>query len=249
MHPYLANNETASERRERLILEHMPQVHFIARRIHERLPGNVALDDLVSTGMIGLISAIDNYDESQGAKLKTYAEYKIRGFILDSLRSMDWASRHRRKKAKDIEAAVHKAEQHLHRAPTEDEIAKEMNLSLPEYQARLVEIQGLNLQSLEAPVGTEQKQPLLSVIPSGDEDLPSTVLERSELERLLAEAIDAMPPMERTVLALYFKEELTLREIASVMDLSISRVADLKTQSIVRLRSRMQRQWPMTRGK
>jgi RNA polymerase sigma factor for flagellar operon FliA len=249
MYTYLANNETAGDRRERLILENVSQVHFIARRIHERLPGNVCLDDLVSTGMIGLISAIDNYDESQDVKLKTYAEYKIRGAILDSLRSMDWASRHRRKKAKDIEAAVHKAEQKLHRTPAEDEIAKEMNLSLEDYQARLVEIQGLNVQSLEAPVGADQKQSLLSLVPSADEDLPSALLERSELERLLAEAIDAMPPAERTILALYYKEELTLREIAKVMDLSISRVADLKTQSIVRLRTRMKRQWPMVRGK
>ena len=249
MHPYLAAAESVSDRREQLILEHVSQVHFIARRIHERLPGNVCLDDLISTGMLGLISAIDNYDESQGTKLNTYAEYKIRGAILDSLRSLDWASRHRRKKARDIEAAVHQAEQKLKRAPAEDEIAKEMNLSLGEYQARLVEIQGLNVQSLEAPVGADKKQSLLSLMPSADEELPSTVLERSELERLLAEAIDAMPAAERTVLALYYKEELTLREIAKVMDLSISRVADLKTQSIVRLRSRMKRQWPMTRGK
>src|SRR5690348_3886060 len=119
--------------RERLILEHMPQVRLIARRIQERLPESIALDDLVSTGVIGLIAAIDNYDPSQNVKLKTYAEYKIRGAILDSLRGLDWAPRQKRKRSKQIEAAIALAEQRLHRAPSEDEIAKELGLNLAEY--------------------------------------------------------------------------------------------------------------------
>src|SRR5579872_1552 len=217
MHPYeLDQVETGEARRERLILEQLPQVHLIAHRLKERLPESVALDDLVSTGIVGLISAIDNFDENAGVKLKTYAEYKIRGAILDSLRGLDWASRHRRKKAKDIEAAISSAEQKLHRAPTEDEVAAEMKMTLAEYQARLVEVQGLNLESLEVPVGPSSNQTLLSLVPD-DDDLPSELLERAELERLLAEAIEAMPEIERTVLALYYKEELTLREIAQIM--------------------------------
>src|SRR3954454_3773020 len=126
--------------RERLILEHLPQVRLIARRIQERLPESVALDDLVSTGVLGLISAIDHFDPAHNVKLKTYAEYKIRGAILDSLRGLDWAPRQKRRKAKQIEAAISVAEQKLKRAPTEDEVAKELGIPLEEYHGWLVEI-------------------------------------------------------------------------------------------------------------
>jgi RNA polymerase sigma factor FliA len=249
MHPYeVAPSETEEARRERMILEQIPQVNLIARRVYERLPGNVCLDDLISTGIVGLIFAIDSFDESYGVKLSTYAEYKIRGAILDSLRGMDWASRHRRKKAKDIEAAISNVEQRLKRAPTEDEVAKELDLTLEEYQARLTEIQGINLQSLEIQVGSSQ-QALLSMLPDASEELPSEALERSELERLLAKTIDAMPERERMVLALYYREGLTLKEIAGILDLHLSRVSEIKTQAILRLRAQMRRKWPTTRGR
>src|SRR6202790_1889415 len=108
-----------AEEREQLIIEHLPQVRLIARRIHDRLPESVTLDDLISTGVVGLISAIDHFDPSQNVKLKTYAEYKIRGAILDSLRGLDWAPRQQRKRAKQIEAAINAAEQRLRRSPSE----------------------------------------------------------------------------------------------------------------------------------
>lgn len=247
--PYLvAQSETAQERRERLILNQLPQVNLIARRIHQKLPESVSLEDLVSTGIVGLISAIDNFEEGQGVKLQTYAEYKIRGAILDSLRGLDWASRHRRKKAKEIEIAITRAEHRLQRAATEDEIAAEMGMTLDEYHERLLEVQGLNIESLEVTVGTSGSQTLLSMLPDSPEDQPSGILERSELERLLAENIAAMPEQERTVLALYYHEELTLREIGVVMGWSTSRVAEFKTHSILRLRAQMKKQWPTTRG-
>ena len=129
---YQASTRAADER-EQLILEHLPQVRLIARRIHERLPDSVSLDDLISTGTIGLIAAIDRFDPTHNVKLKTYAEYKIRGAILDSLRGLDWAPRQQRKRSKQIEAAIALAEQRLHRAPSEDEIAKELGLNLAEY--------------------------------------------------------------------------------------------------------------------
>jgi len=124
-----------------------------------------------------------------------------------------------------------------------------MGMSLEEYQARLVEVQGLNLESLEIPVGPSGSQTLLSMVPASEEDLPSQLLERAELERLLTEAIETMPDNEKTVLALYYKEELTLREIAGILKLHISRVAELKSQAILRLRSKMNKQWPRTRGR
>src|SRR5580658_2890750 len=121
------------DERERLILEHLPQVRLIARRIQERLPENVSLDDLVSTGVVGLITAIDNFDPDQNVKLKTYAEYKIRGAILDSLRALDWAPRQKRKKAKLIERAISADDQRLSRSPSEDEIAAQLSIGLDEY--------------------------------------------------------------------------------------------------------------------
>src|SRR5689334_24403437 len=148
MHPYQALENSADER-ERLILEHLPQVRLIARRIHERLPDSVSLDDLISTGTIGLIAAIDRFDPTHNVKLKTYAEYKIRGAILDSLRGLDWAPRQKRRKSKQIEAAIAVAEQRLQGPPPEEEIAAELGITLEEYHQWLVEIRGLNLASLE----------------------------------------------------------------------------------------------------
>jgi RNA polymerase sigma factor for flagellar operon FliA len=240
--------ENAASNRERLIMEQLPQVNLIAHRFHERLPNCVGLDDLISTGIVGLISAIDNFDPRQGVQLKTYAEYKIRGAILDSLRGMDWASRYRRKKAKDIEQAIWSAEQRLHRTPTEEEVAAEMNLTLEAYHERLAEVQGLSLQSLETKVGPNGNQNLLALLPDEDEPSPAERLERSELERLLAATIDQMPEIERTILSLYYRDELKMREISEVLNMRVSRISELKSQAILRLRAILARKWPTTRG-
>src|SRR6266478_41654 len=130
MMSYSTIQEISTEESERLIMEHLPQVRLIARRIHERLPESISLDDLVSTGIIGLISAIDRFDSSHNVKLKTYAEYKIRGAILDSLRGLDWAPRQQRKRTKQIEAAIAVIEQRVHRQPTEEEIAAGLKVDI-----------------------------------------------------------------------------------------------------------------------
>jgi RNA polymerase sigma factor for flagellar operon FliA len=230
--------------REQLILEHLPQVKLIARRIHERLPVSVSLDDLISTGVVGLIAAIDRYDSRHDVKLKTYAEYKIRGAILDSLRGLDWAPRQQRKRAKQIEAAIASLEQEHQRVPTEEEIAAHLGLSVPEYHDWLSEVRGLTLGSLENAGTEEEGCDLLRYISDSDEQWPSHIVERSQLEKLLAEAIDRMPHLERTVLSLYYYEEMTLREIAKIVDLHESRISQLKSQAILRLRSYMQKRWP-----
>jgi RNA polymerase sigma factor for flagellar operon FliA len=247
MHGYEVVNAMSEEERQRLILENLPQVRLIARRIQGRLPENVSLEDLVSTGVLGLIAAIDNFDPSHNVKLKTYAEYKIRGAILDSLRSLDWAPRQKRKRAKQIEAAIAIAEQHLQRSPTEEEIAAQLEIPLEEYHQWLVEIRGLNVASLES-AGTQTGHEMLRISAGEHGDLPSTILERSELERLLAQGIDAIPEMERVVLSLYYQEELTLREIARVVNLHESRISQLKSQAILRLRGHLAQQWPMSKG-
>jgi RNA polymerase sigma factor for flagellar operon FliA len=236
------------EERERMILEHLPQVRLIARRIHERLPESVSLEDLVSTGILGLIHAIDRFDPTLNVKLKTYAEYKIRGAILDSLRGLDWAPRQQRKKAKQIEAAISSAEQKLKRAPREDEIATELGISIVEYHDWLVEVRGVNLGSLESGGSDEENRDLLRFIADKEENWPSNLVERSELERLLAEAIARMPQIERTVLSLYYQKELTLREISKVVNLHESRISQLKSQAVLRLRSYMEKRWPVVKG-
>lgn len=249
MNPYQTAATTSPEERERMIMEHLPQVRLIARRIHERLPESVSLEDLISTGIVGLISAIDRFDPTHNVKLKTYAEYKIRGAILDSLRGLDWAPRQQRKRVKQIEAAICGIEQRIKRAPSEDEIAAELGLSLEGYHEWLVEVRGVNLGSLEsASSQQEEGRDLLKYISDDESMWPSRLLERSELERLIAEGIEKMPEMEKTVLSLYYYEELTLREISKVVDLHESRISQLKSQAILRLRSYVEKRWPCERG-
>ncbi len=245
--PYQAG-ALSPEEREQVILEHLPQVRLIARRIHERLPESVSLEDLVSTWILGLISAVDRFDPTQNVKLKTYAEYKIRGAILDSLRGLDWAPRQQRKRTKQIEAAIAAVEQRLQRAPSEEEIAAELDLSIEEYHDWLVETRGVNIGSLESTSGEDDSRNLLKYVSDDEEAWPSRLLERAELERLLAEAIDKMPHIERTVLSLYYYEELTLREISRIVNLHESRISQLKSQAIMRLRAYIEKRWPCERG-
>jgi len=240
----LAVDTLTEEDRERLILEHLPQVRLVARKIHERLPETVSFDDLLSAGVIGLIHAIDNFDPAQNVKLKTYAEFRIRGAILDSLRETDWAPRHKRRQSRELEAAISRVEQKLGRAPEEAEIAGELKLTVEEYRRQLTELEGLNIGEIEY-LRDENENPLiLKYVASSAEDSPEVTLERAELERLIASAIDRIPKVEKTVLSLYFFEELTLREIAEIMGIHLSRVSQIKSQAILRLRTAMAKRWP-----
>jgi RNA polymerase sigma factor for flagellar operon FliA len=240
--------ETVSEEeREKLILEHLPQVRLVARKIHERLPDSVCFDDLLSAGVIGLIQAIDNFDPRQNVKLKTYAEFRIRGSILDSLRDTDWAPRLKRKQAREFEAAIARLEQRLGRVPEEAEIAAEVSLSVDDYRQKLTEMEGLNIGELEFSRGENETPVILKYAASTEEESPAVTLERAELERLIAASIDRIPKVEKTVLSLYFYEELTLREIAEVMGIHLSRVSQIKSQAILRLRTAMVKRWPGVR--
>ena len=235
----------ASER-ERLILEHMPQVRLIARRIHSRLPGNVSLDDLVSTGVLGLIAAIDRFDPSRYIHLRTYAEHKIKGAILDSLRRLDWAPRLERKHAKQIDAAVAVAEQRLQRVPTDEEVATELKITIAGYHQWQVRVRGLNLGRLESGGSADsENRDLLGCISGDPHEWPPAVLERSELKRALAAAISGIPESEKTVLSLYYQDELTLREISKIVGVHESRISQIKSRSILRLRASMETLWPV----
>jgi RNA polymerase sigma factor for flagellar operon FliA len=240
------NTQTLSEEeRQGLILKHLPQVRLLARRIHGRLPESVSLDDLVSTGIVGLISAIDRFDPSRHVQLKTYAQHKIRGGMLDSLRRLDWASRQQRKRSKQIAAAIAALEQRLHRAPTEQEVAAELTITIDRYHEWQVNVRGLNLGSLEPEESIHSEKPDLLHFLSGDpSELPSAVLERTELRRALAAAIAGLPEIHQTVISLYYREELTLREIAGIVGLHESRISQLRSQAIRKLRACMAKLWP-----
>jgi RNA polymerase sigma factor FliA len=234
--------------REQLILEHLPQVNWIATRIHERLPGNTSLEDLVSTGIIGLINAIDNFDASFNVKLKTYAEYKIRGAILDSVRGMDGIAPHKRKRLKLVQAALDTLEQKFQRAPTEEEIAAELGLPHREYQEWLAELRGISIGSLDAPVGDDESRSLVSFIADTEENSPALLLERSELQKLIQEGVERLPGPERLVLDLYYRQGQNIREIAPILNLHITRISQIKAQAILRLRNYIERRWPTARG-
>lgn len=237
------------DERESLILEHLPQVRLIARKIHERLPDTIALDDLFSSGVIGLINAIDNFDPRQNVKLKTYAEFRIRGAILDSLRDTDWAPRMKRRLSRDLEAGLARAEQRLGRSPEEAEIAAELKLSVDEYREKLNEVAAIDIGELQLPNDGRDASGLLKYIATPDEDSPAMQLERSELERLIASSIDGIPKVEKTILSLYFYEELTLREIGEIMGMHFTRVSQIKSQAILRLRTAIGRRWPGLQGR
>ena len=236
------------DERERLIMEHLPQVRWIAYRFHEKLAGNVSVDDLISNGVIGLINAIDTFDPAFNVKLSTYAEHKIRGAILDSIRGLDGIPPHKRKIRKQIESAIATLENRLQRTPAEEEIAAEINMPIAEYRDILVELRGISLGSIdEVPEGRSENR-LLQFASIDEENEPGRILERAELQKLLASAIDKMPKMERTILTLYYKENQNLRDIAEVLDIHLTRVCQLKSQAIMRLRAYMLQKWPSTRG-
>jgi len=237
-----------AEERERLILEHLPHVRWIAMRIHERLGGAVALDDLISSGVIGLINAVDSYNPSYNVKLKTYAEHRIRGAILDSIRGLDGIPAHKRKYLKQVEAAISTTEQRLQRIPTEEEIAAELKMSITEYQSTLADLRGVSLGSLDEVADGSSESKLLRYVAHDEENVPARILERAELEKLLAEGVDKMPKMERTILTLYYKEEQNLQEIAEILGIHTTRVCQLKSQAVLRLRAYVNKKWPSTRG-
>ncbi len=242
-----ARDARPTQERDALILEHLSQVNWIAARIHEKLPATVQLDDLISAGIVGLLAAIDHYDPSHNASLRTYAEYKIRGAILDSIRGLDGIPSHRRKYVKQVQEAISHAEQRLQRTPSDEEIAAELKIPLEEYQQWMVDLRGVSLGSLDV-IENSEEVGLLKFIANDAEHSPEHILQQSQLENVIASGIGKMPDNERTVLSLYYKEELNLREIASVMGLHITRISQLRSQGILRLRGYIEHKWPSERG-
>jgi RNA polymerase sigma factor FliA len=230
-----------TEERERILLEQLPQVRYLARRIHERLPRHVPLDDLVHAGVIGLIDALNKFDRSKHVQFSSYAKFRIRGAILDSLREMDWGPRELRRKARKIEEAHRKLSLALSRAPSESEMAAELGVELKEFQKLLGELDGLEVGSLrvESPWDGKEED-LCDYLPNAPDDTPYFRCLRTEMKDLLVRVIAELPEKEQQVLSLYYFEELTMKEVGAVLGIGESRVSQVHSLAVVRLRGRLE---------
>src|SRR3954468_9666006 len=231
-----ANTPLTAGEREALVESHLPLVKFVADRIAVKLPASVDRDDLISAGMIGLLDAIDKYDSSRGVMFKTYAEMRVRGAILDSLRDLDWAPRSMRRRAREIEAAYQQIEQHYNRPAKEEEVASQLGLSMQEFQRLLGDLRGLTVTGLDYE-DDEDAVTRARQIPADPAQTPLAQYEQSETRERLVTAIDKLPERERQVMALYYLEELNMKEVGAVLGITESRVSQVHTQAIVRLRA------------
>lgn len=228
--------------RERLLMEQLPQVRYVARRIHERLPAHVPLEDLVQAGVMGLIDAVNKYDPAKNAQLATYARFRIRGAILDSLRELDWGPRQLRRRAREIQEAEAQLQQQLGRVPTAAEVAAALDMPGEEYTRVRAELSQLEMATVNSPaVDTTTEAPDLDSLPS-NVPTPFTLQHRGEIRELLAAVIDELPERERQLLNLYYFEELTMKEAGAVLGIGESRVCQIHAQVMKRLRRRLQEQ-------
>jgi RNA polymerase sigma factor for flagellar operon FliA len=223
--------------RDRMLMEHLPIVRYLARRIHERLPQHVELDDLISAGVVGLIDAFSKFDHNKKVQFKSYAQFRIRGAILDSLRTLDWSPRELRRKGRAVEEAIRSLTQRAGRVPSEQEIAREMELSLAEYQQLLGDLKGLEIGSLHIERSEDSGDDELAYIPGSPEEDPLFRCLKGEMKQRLADAIDELPEKERMVLTLYYYEELTMKEIGLTLGVVESRVSQIHSSAVLRLRT------------
>jgi RNA polymerase sigma factor FliA len=226
--------------RERVLMEQLPQVRYIARRIHDRLPRHVAFEDLVHAGVVGLIDALNKFDLSKHVQFSSYAKFRIRGAILDSLRELDWSPRELRRKGRLVDSTYAQLSGRLGRVPTENEIADEMGIDLKELQSLLAELDGLELGSLRVESSRDGKEEdLTDHIPSKPEETPFFQCLRSETKHMLEKAISELPEKEQRVLALYYYDELTMKEVGAALGIGESRVSQIHSLAMVRLRARL----------
>jgi len=226
-----------AQQQERLLVEHLPTVRYIARKIHAGLPQQVELEDLISAGIIGLLDAFQKFDANKEVQFKTYAQFRIRGAIIDSLRAMDWSPRELRRKGRAVEDAIRETTQKLGRAPEEEEIAATMGVGLNEYQKLLGDLSGLKVGSLHVEHTEDSGDQEIAYIPGSPEEDPLFICMKGEMKALLAEAIENLPERDRLVLMLYYFEELTMKEIGITLGVVESRVSQMHTSAVMRLRT------------
>jgi RNA polymerase sigma factor for flagellar operon FliA len=219
-----------------LLTEHMPLVKRLAHQMKAKLPPSVEVDDLVQAGMIGLLDAISRYEENHGAQFETYAVLRIRGAMLDELRSSDWMPRSTRQNMRKVEQAMATLQQQLGRPPSESEVAKSLKLSLADYQEMLGDSGGHQLVYYEDFHDEDGNDSFLDRY-AVDEDDPLRALMETDFRQAVIDAIDALPPREKLLMGLYYEEELNLKEIGAVMGVSESRVSQLHSQAVARMRA------------
>lgn len=228
--------------RDKLILEYAPLIKYIAQKIAARLPANIELDDLMSSGVIGLMDAIDKYDSSRDNKFKTYAEFRIRGAILDELRAQDWVPRSVREKAKQLERIYAKIEQTQGRQATDEEVCAELGVSQEEYHDMLNQVRSVSLLSYDdlSSFSKADKRSLHGYGEAGSKTpTPFSEVSSASVKRMISSAIQDLPEKQRLVLSLYYYEDLNLKEIGRVLDVTESRVSQLHTQAILRLKAKL----------
>ena len=235
---YRASSDDVDER-NKLVVRELPQVYYVASRIRERLPKNVELEDLVQAGVIGLLEACRSYDGSKDAQFSTFAKFRIRGAILDSLRKLDWGSRTLRRRGREISSTIVKLESQLGRKPDEEEIAVDMQMGLDELQETQTQLDGLQLvgQLTNSSNDHAESYDLIESAPSRGEDNPFELCLKGERKEQLAEAISQMSEREQLILSLYYNEELTMMEVSKIVGIAVSRVSQIHAAAMVKLRA------------
>ena len=230
------------EERNAMVEEYLPLVKYVASRIAGRLPSHIELDDLINSGIIGLIDAIEKFDPSRKIKFKTYAEFRIKGAILDELRALDWVPRSTRQKASRIERAFAELERKLGRVASDHEMVEYLGVPFEEYHQLLLEARGVSLISLDE-LRTDNddsaERNLLEFLADPSAADPADVMNLDQVYRIVAESIDMLPDKERLVISLYYYDELTMKEIGEILEITESRVSQVHTKAILRLRGRL----------
>lgn len=225
--------------REALILQYSPLVKFVAGRVAAGLPRNVDQSDLVSYGVFGLIDAIDKFEPERGFKFETYAINRIKGSILDGLRSLDWVPRSVRSRAREMERSLSELEHRLQRTPSDEELAKHMGQEVESVRSTLAEISNLGLIALDEMIGPDAGSSLGDFLPDVGGMSPEAAFQAEETRHMLGDAINRLPDRERLVITLYYFEGLTLAEIGEVLGVTESRVCQIHAKSVLSLRNRM----------
>ncbi len=234
-------NKLTSDQKDRLIMEYAPLIKFIAQKIAIRLPSNIELDDLISSGVIGLMDAIEKYDPTRDNKFKTYAEFRIRGSILDELRAQDWVPRSVRDKAKMLDRAQIKLESELGRMVTIEEISEKLDITVDEYHDLVNQVRPVSVLSVDdtTTYSNMDKKSILNILEGCKHNDPLNQLNIKGMKGLVATAIEDLPERQRLVLSLYYYEDLNLKEIGKVLRVTESRVSQLHAQAVSRLRAKL----------
>jgi RNA polymerase sigma factor FliA len=228
-----------SAEQEKLMIEHLPIVRFIARRIHERLPQHVPIEDLYSAGVVGLLDAFGKFDPAKQVQFRSYAQFRIRGAILDSLRTLDWSPRELRRKGRAVEQAIQTLTAQFGRAPNDHEIAHLLQIDLASYQQLLGELKGLEIGTLHSERSEDSGEEELVYLPNRPEDDPLFRYLHSEMRERLSKAISDLPERERLVMTLYYYEETTMKEIGLILGVVESRISQIHASAVLHLRARL----------